>query len=212
MAVEVDGLTFSPETIQAAQIKEGDEYQGIRLRIECQLENARIVLQVDIGFGDAITPGPQAITYPTLLESPAPLLRAYPRETAVAEKFHAMVTLGMANSRMKDFYDIWTLARQFEFDGTTLGAAIRATFDRRQTSIPAAPPLALTADFANDRSKTTQWTAFLKKGKLVDHPPSFTDVVVLLAEFLMPPTMAISGNSTWRYLWIPQEWRPIPHA
>ncbi len=209
MVVEDDGLTFSAETIQAAQIKEGDEYQGIRLRIESRLENARIALQIDIGFGDAITPDPQSATYPTLLDFPAPLLRAYPRETVVAEKFQAMVALGIANSRMKDFYDIWTLARQFEFDGSTLSAAIRATFDRRQTPTPVTPPLALTADFAIDRSKAIQWTAFLKKGKLIDQPPSFANVVAVLEKFLMPPTKAISGNSPWRYFWVPEEWRPV---
>lgn len=206
-AVQDDGMTFNSETIQAAQIKEEDEYQGIRLRIECRMENARLALQIDIGFGDAITPYAQSATYPTLLEFPAPLLTVYPRETVVAEKFQAMVALGIANSRMKDFYDIWTLARQFEFDGTALSAAIRATFDRRQTQLPATPPLALTADFAGDTAKATQWTAFLKKGKLVDQPPSFTEVVALLQKFLMPPATAITGNSQWEYVWVPQEWR-----
>lgn len=122
MAVEDDGLTFITETIQATQIKEDDEYHGIRLRIESRLENARISLQIDIGFGDVITPDAQPATYPTLLDFPAPLLKVYPRETVVAEKFQAMVALGIANSRMKDFYDIWTLALQFEFDGSMLSS------------------------------------------------------------------------------------------
>ena len=207
LAADDDGLVFSPKTIQAEQIKEDAMYQGIRLRIECRLENAKLALQIDIGFGDAVTPEPLSTTYPTLLEFPAPLLRAYPRETVVAEKFQAMVALGIANSRMKDFYDVWTLARQFEFDGDLLRSAIRATFERRQTPIPTTPPLALTADFADDRSKAIQWNAFLKKGKLVETPPPFTEVVELLHKFLMPPTIAISEHPPWQYLWTAQEWR-----
>jgi predicted nucleotidyltransferase component of viral defense system len=202
-----DGLVFSPTTIQAEQIKEDAEYQGIRLRIECRLGNARLALQIDIGFGDAVTPEALSTIYPTLLEFPAPQLRAYPRETVVAEKFQAMVALGIANSRMKDFYDVWTLARQFEFDGTLLRSAIRATFERRQTAIPTIPPLALTAEFANDQSKASQWNAFLKKGKLVETPPPFTEVVELLQKFLMPPTIASSEPLPWRYSWTAQEWR-----
>lgn len=177
LVVENDGIVFSVETILAEQIKKDDEYQGIRLRIECRLENARLALQVDVGFGDAVTPEPKTTTYPTMLGFPAPLLRAYPRETVVAEKFQAMVVLGIANSRMKDFYDVWILARQFEFNGTLLGAAVRATFERRQTSIPTVTPLALTPDFASDHSKVTQWNAFLKKGKFLETPPSFAEVM-----------------------------------
>ena len=192
-----DGLTFFADTIQAALIKEDDEYQGIRLRIDARLGNARIPLQIDVGFGDAITPGSQDVTYPTLLDSPAALLLAYPRETVVAEKFQAMVALGIADSRLKDFYDVWTLARLFEFDGPGLCAAIHATFKRRQTVLPLTAPLALTPEFSTDRNKAIQWTAFLKKGKLVDQPPPLNDVVLLLESFLMPPTLAVVANTPW---------------
>jgi len=205
--VEADGLTFLTGAIQAEQIKEDDEYQGIRLRIDARLGNARLPLQIDIGFGDAITPGPQAVTYPTLLDFPAPQMNAYPRETVVAEKFQAMVQLGIANSRMKDFYDVWTLARQFEFDGTGLCAAIRATFQRRQTPLPATPPLALTPEFSTDRQKAIQWSAFLRKGRLLESPPPFEEVVALLATFLMPPTLALVSNDPWNRTWVPVEWR-----
>ena len=209
LAVDADGVVFSPETIQAEQINEDAEYLGIRLRIECRLENARLTLQIDIGFGDAITPEPLSTNYPTLLEFPAPRLRAYPRETVVAEKFQAMVAMGIANSRMKDFYDVWTLAQQFEFDGTLLSSAIRATFERRQTPIPNSPPLALTPDFASDPSKATQWKAFVKKGKLIESPPPFNDVVRLLQDFLMPPTIAIPQHPSWPYSWTTREWRRL---
>lgn len=141
ISVADDGLTFAADAIRAGPIKEGDEYQGIRIHIDARLGNARIRLQIDVGFGDAVTPAPQAVSYPTLLEFPAPRLLAYPRETVVAEKFQAMTVLGIANSRMKDFYDLWTLARQFSFEGATLSAAIEATFDRRKTPLPTdAPP------------------------------------------------------------------------
>jgi hypothetical protein len=152
LTVQDDGLTFLCDAIQAEPIKEDDEYQGIRLRIDARLGNARIPLQIDIGFGDAITPGPLPVTYPTILDFPAPQMQGYPRETVVAEKFQAMVALGIANSRMKDFYDVWTLAREFEFKGPSLCAAIRATFERRQTPLPATTPLALTLEFGNDRN------------------------------------------------------------
>lgn len=205
-STEDDGLVFLADGIEAEQIKEQDEYQGIRLRIDARLGNARIPLQVDVGFGDAITPGPQSVTYPTLLEYPAPQLQAYPRETVVAEKFQAMVQLGIANSRMKDFYDVWTLARQFDFDGPQLSAAIRATFERRQTPLPTSTPLALTSEFATDRSKATQWTAFLRKGGLVATPPSLEAVAALLESFLMPPTLALATTSPWSSTWKPTSW------
>lgn len=205
-----DGLTFLTDSLQAEQIKEDDEYQGIRLRIEARLGNARLPLQIDIGFGDAITPGPLAVTYPTLLDFPAPHLNAYPRETVVAEKFQAMVHLGMANSRMKDFYDVWTLARQFQFDGSELCAAIRATFQRRQTALPMTVPLALTPEFSGDRQKATQWSAFLRKGKLIESPPHLAEVVTVLASFLLPPTQALVSNVTLDRSWVPVEWRGQP--
>ena len=207
LSVADDGLMFLTDAIQAEQIKEEDEYQGIRLRIEARLGNARLRLQVDIGFGDAITPGPVVVTYPTLLEFPAPQLNAYPRETVVAEKFQAMVQLGMANSRMKDFYDVWTLARQFEFDGNGLCAAIRATFQRRQTTLPTTTPLALATEFGGDRQKAIQWNAFLRKGKLIESPPPLAEVVTLLASFLMPPTHALVSNTPCGLNWAPVQWR-----
>jgi Nucleotidyl transferase AbiEii toxin, Type IV TA system len=162
--VEDDGLLFDPAAVTAGKIKEDQEYEGVRVECVVRLGQARIDLQVDVGFGDAITPGPVTVQYPALLDLPAPELAAYPRETVVAEKFQAMVMLGIANSRMKDFFDLWVLARSFAFAGPTLADAIRATFVRRKTPVPAAPPLALTAEFGTDRGKVTQWAAFLKKG------------------------------------------------
>ena len=201
--VDDDGLAFLNERIRAEQIKEEDEYQGIRLRIDARLGNARIPLQVDIGFGDVITPGTTDVVYPTLLDQPAPLLRAYPRETVVAEKFQAMVMLGIANSRMKDFFDLWTLAQRFEFDGRTLCQAIQATFARRQTPLPSASPLALIPEFANDRNKQVQWRAFLRKGNLLDAAIELPNVTAALEPFLMPPTLALAEKREFVLRWPP---------
>jgi predicted nucleotidyltransferase component of viral defense system len=201
--VEADGLEFLSDRVRGMSIKDEDQYQGIRLRVDARLANARLPLQVDVGFGDAITPGPIEIEYPTLLDFPSPSLRAYPRETVIAEKFQAMVVLGMANSRMKDFFDLWTLAREYAFDGATLRAALQATFARRQTTPPTSPPLALTSVFALDKPKQTQWRAFLRKGKLANELTALPDVIGLLEPFLMPPTQAISAGRPFSDQWLP---------
>lgn len=128
-AVEPDGVSFDPTSIQAARIREDQLYQGVRVTMTATLATARVGVQVDIGFGDAVHPGPVELEYPSLLGLPTTRLRAYPRETVVAEKFQAMVSLGELNSRMKDFYDVFTLARRFEFDANSLAGAVRATFE-----------------------------------------------------------------------------------
>ena len=126
--VEDDGLTFLPDTIRADRIRDDEAYEGVRVRLEARLGKVRIALQIDVGLEDAIVPGPEELEYPTLLKFPAPRLHAYSKESVVAEKFEAMVKLGIANSRMKDFYDLWVLAQRFEFESATLAAAIQATF------------------------------------------------------------------------------------
>ena len=131
-----DGVEFYPETVKGERIKEEQEYEGVRLKIEGKLGSARLTVQVDIGFGDAITPAPELVEFPSILNLPSAQLRVYPRETVVAEKFQAMVSLGIANSRLKDFYDIWFLAHQAQFQGSILCQAMRATFNRRKTPLP----------------------------------------------------------------------------
>jgi hypothetical protein len=202
LSVHDDGLIFD-HTICAEQIKEDDKYQGVRLRTEARLGNAKIPLQIDVGFGDVVTPGAVDVIYPTLLDQPAPTLRAYPRETVVAEKFQAMVMLGIFNSRMKDFYDLWILARQFAFEGPTTCQAIQATFTRRQTELPLRTPLALTMDFAADGSKAIQWRAFLRKAKLIDESVPLSEVVDSLEPFLMEPTRAIVAGKPFAQQWLP---------
>lgn len=203
LAVEDDGLRFDPESIVVDQIKEEEQYQGLRLRISAWLGSARIALQVDVGFGDAVTPQPAKIQYPGLLDLPTAEVLAYPRETVVAEKFQAMVMLGIANSRMKDFYDLWTLARQFAFDGLLLSTALAATFERRKTPLPTTLPLAFTSEFMSDERKQQQWGGFLRKGRLADSRLALSEVVDLLRLFLMPPVSAAEQRTEFDHHWQP---------
>ncbi len=161
--VEPDGIRFSEASVQAERIREGQGYGGVRVRLAADLAGARITLQVDVGFGDVVTPGVVEAEFPTLLEFPAPRLRTYPRETVVAEKFEAVVRLGLANTRMKDFHDLWVLATTFPFGGDSLAAALAATFHRRGSALALEPPLALRPAFAADAEKQAQWLAFSRR-------------------------------------------------
>jgi predicted nucleotidyltransferase component of viral defense system len=201
LPVEDDGLVFLAPSVQGERIKEDQEYEGLRLRMSCRLENARIPVQIDIGFGDVVVPAATDVTYPVLLDFPAPVLPAYSRESVVAEKFHAMVMLGIANSRMKDFYDLWVLARQFEFQGPLLAEAIRATFQRRRTAIPSGLPLALSPEFCQDPRKRVQWRAFLGKGKLDAGNADLSEIVEALRVFLLPVITAIAGKEPLSMVW-----------
>ena len=183
--VEDDGVTFAPATVRGDLIREEQEYEGVRVTAEARVGNARVRLKIDVGFGDAITPEAKEATFPTLLDAPPPVLRAYPKETVVAEKLQAMVALGILNSRMKDFYDLWHLARHDHFDGPTLTEAVRATFERRSTTLPADAPLALTEEFATDEGKQTQWRAFIRRGRLSDEA-ALVEVIDVLRAFLLP--------------------------
>lgn len=210
--VELDGLEFLPDTVRVAEIREDQEYQGVRVLFDAKLETAIIPIQVDIGYGDAVTPEPLDIAYPTVLDFPAPQLRAYPYYTVVAEKFQAMVLLGIANSRMKDFYDVWSIMRTFEFDGATLARAIRATFERRATALPIEAPLPLTQAFARDTTKQTQWKAFLRKNALSANDLILENIVDALHAFLMPPTLAEVQDSLFNATWpIAGPWQSHTH-
>ena len=186
-----DGITFEIDNLRIERIREELEYGGLRLRTVANLSRARINVVIDVGFGDAVEPGLEEIEFPVLLESPAPRLRAYPRETVIAEKFQAMVHLGRANSRMKDFYDVWVLSKAYGFDPDRLAKAIAATFERRGTAIPSEVPDALTSEFARDASKRRQWDAFVRE--LAAGPASLEIVVSDLAAFLMP--MAVKARA-----------------
>lgn len=194
--VDNDGLVFLADSVRVETIRDAMEYGGIRVTLLGDLAGARIPIQADIGFGDAVTPEPEQVEYPTLLNYPAPCLRVYPRETVVAEKYQALVNLGIANSRMKDFYDLWIMAHWFTFDGLTLSNAIRNTFARRQTPLPKKTPSGLSSIFYGDKQKNLQWTAFLRKGTLstTSALPLLEEVCQLLETFLMPPTQALENN------------------
>lgn len=201
--VEDDGLSFDATSVQVGQIKEEDEYQGLRIKLDAKLQNAVIKLQVDIGFGDAVNPPPEVITYPGLLGFPTPSMLVYPKETVIAEKFQAMVALGMANSRLKDFFDVWTLVNQFPFSGDALALAMNATFVRRKTTMPSGIPLALTKDFAMDESKTSQWKAFQKRTGLAVDGLSLSQINIKLRQFFEPLLNSFSENTA-----VPRQWRP----
>lgn len=206
---EDDGLEFTAESVRVEPMRDEEGYPGARVRLQARLAGARLSVQVDIGFGDAVTPKAEEIEYPSLLALPAPRIRAYPRETVVAEKYEAIVSLGMLNSRMKDFYDLWVLASSFPFDGKTLAAAVRATFDRRGTALPEATPVGLSGEFAGDRSKQQQWQAFQRRGRPALPPPALADVVGSIRDFLVPPTEALRQGETFDQQW-PEggPWRP----
>ena len=203
MKVEPDGLVFDADSVKSEPIREEQEYHGQRVTLSALLGKARIRIQVDIGFGDVITPQAEQLAYPTLLDFPAPLVRACSRETVVAEKLHAMSVLGIANSRMKDFYDLRVLARDFDFEGKTLVAALKATFKRRKTDIPAGLPLALTDEFGQDKVKAVQWAAFIRKSGLEQPAPSLVEVLSHLREFLELPLRAASAEAS-----CPKHWHP----
>jgi predicted nucleotidyltransferase component of viral defense system len=178
-----DGVVIDLATLRIDRVRDELEYGGLRLRALASVGGARVRVTIDIGFGDSVEPGLEELELPVLLDFPAPRLRAYARETVIAEKFQAMVMLGRANSRMKDFYDVWVLSRTYDFDGPRLPAAIAATFDRRNTALPIGVPDALTSDFANDPAKQAQWRAFV--ADLTSQPGDLATVVSDLATFLM---------------------------
>jgi len=205
--VEPDGLAFDVATIEAERIAEDADYEGIRVRFRGSLGTARFVMQLDIGFGDIVIPSPEHINYPTLLDLPAPQLRGYSKESTIAEKFEAMIKLGILNSRMKDFFDLWLMSRQFDFDGVTLAKAILKTFSTRGTKIPA-EPLALMDAFAEDSSKAAQWRGFVRKSRLTDVPKNFAEVVVTIATFLGPIAKNLSEGKPFLATWkAPGPWR-----
>jgi predicted nucleotidyltransferase component of viral defense system len=178
-----DGIVFDPDSVKAQEIRKEANYAGIRITLMGSLDGARCPVQADIGFGDAVTPAPEDSDYPVLLDDlPTPRLRVYPRYTVIAEKFHAIASLGMANSRMKDFFDLWVLSQHSELDTSVLNRAIAATFGRRGTALPTVTPLGLSDEFAADNAKQTQWRAFVGRNQLA--APELQAVVQHLRRFL----------------------------
>jgi len=205
LSVEVDddGLRFNAATVSGEPIRLHAHYDGVRIRCGANLGNARISLQVDVGFGDVITPGPQKIHYPALLDFDPPRLLGYTPETTIAEKFQTMVVLDMANTRLKDFLDIWGLAQRREFTGALLAGAVAATFRRRKTPLPQSTPLALTRAFHSSPVKKAQWAAYLRKGRLDTAIPPLDQVAIAIHGFLEPVIVALAKGTAFTEHWPP---------
>lgn len=205
---DVDALRFESETITTAPIRDGSEYPGIRVHIIAVLGSSRIPIQLDLGFGNAIVPGPEEVEYRSLLGDPPPRIRAYPQESVVAEKLHAMVTLGEQNSRYKDFYDMHTMASAFRFERSTLVAAIRATFERRATPIAEETPVALRATFYSDSPRAAQWRAYVMRSGMTGVPQDFGSVGERIISFLQPVWDVLKVGDAPRREWSFEEgWR-----
>lgn len=181
-----DGLSFHESSIRITPIREIDAYNGFRIRLKVNLDKMVISMQIDLGFGDAVTPGAQIIHYPGLLDFPQAKVRAYPPESVVAEKTQAIVSLGMANSRMKDYYDLYMILNQFDLHPDVLAAAMAATFSRRRTDIPIQVPIGLSDEFSKDSEKQKQWQQFLNRQQLDSFELELSDVVDTLKKKLIP--------------------------
>lgn len=197
---QTDGIEFDPETVAPVAIQEDADYEGIRVTFLGHLESARINMQIDMGFGDVVAPEPEMLTYPTILDHWAPQIRGYPAETIVAEKFQAMVQLGQLNSRIRDFYDIWSMSRQLEFHAGTMRHALENTFSHRDT-VMAPNPIAFQEAFAED--KQIQWTGFCRKSRIESAPKSLSEMISEIAIFLTPVAKAIVDQRTFDSIWKP---------
>lgn len=198
--VDPDGLIFRADTVRGTTIKEGAAYEGVRIELDALLGSARIRVQIDLGFGDVVHPPPTEVSYPSSLDFEAPRLRAYPREAMIAEKFQVMVDLGLVNSRMKDFYDIWLLARQFDFVGAVLRESISKTFAHRGTLMPPVP-MCLSPAFWEDRDKQVQWRAFRVKGGLEASPQRLEELILSIEPFRGPLAGAVANDSPFARTW-----------
>jgi hypothetical protein len=205
---EDDGLLFDAATVRAEVIREDNVYDGIRVKMFAYLDTARIPIQLDVGFGDAVVPAAKKMRYPTILGQSIPEVLTYRPETVVAEKLEAVVKLGMVNTRMKDFYDLWILSSEFEFDGSLVADAIKATFERRGTDFPTNTPVALTDDFSKDEQKQNQWRVFLERVQ-ASRRVELDVVVASLRVFLVPVVQALVDHTAFNSQWLREgPWRP----
>ena len=207
LEVEADGVVFDPRSVACEDIRAQDEYAGIRVKLRATVGKAVVPLQVDVGFGDALPVAPEEITFPVMLGMAAPKLRAYSRETVVAEKLEAIVKLGMLNSRFKDYFDLHYLAQKFPFDGVLLAKSIAGTFARRSTAFPAGLPAGLTPMFGTDPAKVHGWQAFWRKTGPKAAAPTLEAVIQLLIEFLEPPLDAAAKGKPLTATWKSKRWQ-----
>ena len=203
-----DGLVFDPRTVKGRKIKEDADYEGVRVKFRGFIERSRIPMQIDMAFGDVIYPKPETIDYPVILDFPKPHLKGYPIESVVSEKFETMVKRGLLNSRMKDFYDIWLMMRQFDFDGAKLTEALRRIFDHRKTALPRHKPLFAEDIYDMKSDRQMLWKAFLKKGDIRHAPENLRTTAVEIEEFLVEPLSALGGGVVLKKEWkTPGSWK-----
>jgi Nucleotidyl transferase AbiEii toxin, Type IV TA system len=198
-----DGIVFNADAITAEPIREDAEYDGIRVRLPAALDKARTQLQIDIGFGDAVDPAVEELEVPVILPPDAPKLNAYPPEVVIAEKFQAMVQLGIANSRMKDFFDIWFLSQEQSFQMSRLSRALRATFQRRKTELPIQSPTALTDAFLSDPGKSALWNDFRNRMNMLSLG-ELSDLGNDITTFLMPASQQARASKVEEAVWPPK--------
>jgi hypothetical protein len=202
VVTEPDGIEFDRASIEASRIKEDADYEGVRVKFQALLARARVPMQIDIGFGDVVVPGPTKVEYPTLLDFPAPVLNAYPRETVVTEKLEALTALGLLNSRMKDYYDLALLGRMYSFEGPPLMEAIIATFRHRRTNIEA-EPIGLTDSFYTDPARMIQWRAFIRRSRFVEESGELERLVGEIRQFALPVLAAAIAGDAFKKRWQP---------
>lgn len=208
-----DGLLFQESTVRTERIRPGSVYRGFRVKLKAALGTAKVNLQLDIGLGDAIEPPPHDVDFPALLDGPPPRIRVYSREAVIAEKTHAMVVLGVVNSRFKDFHDVYMLASRFSFEGRSLSRAIAATFERRKTQIQEPRPAAMGSDFFADAERALAWKRYLARDSLERAPRDFVGIGKRLRAFLAPPWKALVNGSEFARVWRSKgPWRTRPKS
>ncbi|MCH2174632.1 MAG: nucleotidyl transferase AbiEii/AbiGii toxin family protein [Lentisphaeria bacterium] len=203
--VQNDGLIFHDKNVQVTAIREESLYDGVRIKASISLGSMRIRLQIDIGFGDQIVPEPIVMEFPALLNKTGPSIRSYSPETVIAEKFNAMIVLGMANSRLKDYFDIWMLSKHFEIKADLLRRAIIQTFEKRQTPFPEVKPVGLSDEFYQEESKTLQWKGFIRKQRHLNSLPELNIIGQEIETFLLPVVLNYDKNSTALKTWSPEK-------
>lgn len=196
-----DGLTFDPETVRGQKIKEDADYEGVRVKFRGFLERTRVSMQIDVAFDDIIYPKPKTIDYPVILDLPKPHLKGYPAESVVSEKFEAMVKLGLLNSRMKDFYDIWLMMGQFDFNGSGLIEALKGTFSHRETPLPEHEPLFAEEIYDKESDRQALWNTFLKRGDIKHAPKELSIAAKAIEGFLVEPLNALSKGRKFNRKW-----------
>ena len=198
-----DGVVFNIDSISVRTIQEEKAYGGLRISLDADIGGAVVRIKVDLGFGDAVYPDPTEIVYPVLLDSPKPRIRAYPKEAVVAEKFQAITLLGKKNTRMKDYFDLWFMSQNLEFDATPLSKSVSATFERRKTGLPDDVPVGLSEAFATDPAVVRLWGNFMTRNMLDSQPPGFRETTTVLCDFLMPAVRRVLKGETVAMVWPP---------